>query len=449
MKQKQLSKKETVTIGLMLFALFFGAGNMIFPPLLGQTAGTSVWIAILGFILTGVGLPILAVAATATTSGDLKVIAGRVHPLFGIIFPTLIYLAIGPFFGIPRTASVAYEIGLSPLLSDSLKGSNLPLLVYSIVYMSITFWLCLNPTKLVDRIGKVLTPTLLLIIAILFVRSIFKPLGDFTVPSEAYMNNAFFKGFLEGYLTMDTLGALVFGIVVISSIQNRGITDQKSITMATVKAGSIAGVALALVYMSLAYLGAGSSTIVGTSTNGGQILTAVVSYLFGQGGVILLGTAITLACLTTSIGLITACGQFFSNLIPALSYKVSISILTVFSLIVANLGLNQIISFSVPVLAGLYPIAIVLILLSLIHKQIKGYKEVYIYSVVFAGIISLVDCLHAFGFAMGKITVWLQILPLYSVGIGWVVPAIIGAVIGFIVGSLKSQDRVNPSTQTD
>ncbi|RFB34693.1 branched-chain amino acid transport system II carrier protein [Brevibacillus sp. VP] len=448
MKQKQLSKKETVTIGLMLFALFFGAGNMIFPPLLGQTAGSSVWIAILGFVLTGVGLPILAVAATATTSGDLKIIAGRVHPLFGIIFPTLIYLAIGPFFGIPRTASVAYEIGLSPLLSESLKGSSLPLFLYSIVYMAITFWLCLNPTKLVDRIGKVLTPTLLLIITILFVRSIFKPLGDFPVPSEAYMNNAFFKGFLEGYLTMDTLGALVFGIVVISSIQSRGITDKKSITMATVKAGSIAGVALALVYMALAYLGAGSS-ILGVSTNGGQILTTVVAYLFGQSGVVLLGTAITLACLTTSIGLITACGQFFSTLIPALSYKVAISILCVFSLIVANLGLNQIISYSVPVLAGLYPIAIVLILLSLIHKQIKGYKEVYVCSVLFAGIISLVDCLHAFGFTLGKITEWLQILPLYSVGIGWVIPAILGAIIGYIVGSLKSQDRVNPSTQTD
>lgn len=448
MKQKQLSMKETVTIGLMLFALFFGAGNMIFPPLLGQSAGTSVWVAILGFVLTGVGLPILAVAATATSGGDLKVLANRVHPLFGIIFPTLIYLAIGPFFGIPRTASVAYEIGLSPLLSASVKGSSLPLFVYTIVYMAITFWLCLNPTKLVDRIGKILTPTLLLIIAILFVRSIFMPLGAFSTPSEAYMDGAFFKGFLEGYLTMDTLGALVFGIVVISSIQSRGITDKTSITMATVKAGSIAGVALALVYMALAYLGAGSSML-GVSTNGGQILTSVVSYLFGQAGVVLLGTAITLACLTTSIGLITACGQFFSTLIPALRYKVAISIFCVFSLVIANLGLNQIISFSVPVLAGLYPIAIVLIILSLIHKQIKGYQQVYVWSVLFAGIISLVDCLHAFGFTLGKITKWLQFLPLYSEGIGWVVPAIVGAIIGYILGSLKSQDTVNPSTQTE
>ncbi|QOT00035.1 branched-chain amino acid transport system II carrier protein [Brevibacterium sp. JNUCC-42] len=448
MKQKQLSMKETVTIGLMLFALFFGAGNMIFPPLLGQSAGTSVWVAILGFVLTGVGLPILAVAATATSGGDLKVLANRVHPLFGIIFPTLIYLAIGPFFGIPRTASVAYEIGLSPLLSASLKESSLPLFFYTIVYMSITFWLCLNPTKLIDRIGKILTPTLLLIIAILFVRSIFKPLDAFPTPSEAYMDGAFFKGFLEGYLTMDTLGALVFGIVVISSIQSRGITDKNSISMATVKAGSIAGVALALVYMALAYLGAGSSTL-GVSTNGGQILTAVVSYLFGQAGVVLLGTAITLACLTTSIGLITACGQFFSTLIPALRYKVAISILCVFSLVIANMGLNQIISYSVPVLVGLYPIAIVLIILSLIHKQIKGYQQVYVWSVLLAGIISLLDCLSAFGFTLGKITEWLQFLPLYSKGIGWVVPAIVGAIIGYILGSLKPQDTVNPSTQTE
>ncbi|WP_232699395.1 branched-chain amino acid transport system II carrier protein [Brevibacillus daliensis] len=437
---KDLSTKQTITIGLMLFALFFGAGNMIFPPSLGQAAGTEVWIAIFGFIMTGVGLPVLAVAAVAMGEGDLRTLASRVHPRFGLIFTVLVYLAIGPLFAIPRTATVSFEVGIVPFLSSGSNGNALSLFLYSLIFMGVTFWLCLNPSKLVDRIGKFLTPAILLIIAILFVLSFIKPMGDFGTPAETYMNGTFSKGFLEGYLTMDTLASLVFGIVVINAIRERGVTDKVKIATNTIKAGVIAGIALALVYLALAYLGASSYSL-GVSTNGGHILTNVVTHLLGKFGVMTLGLAILLACLTTSVGLVTACSQFFSQFHPKLTYKVNVVILSLFSLMVANLGLETIISISGPVLAGMYPIAIVLVLIALLDKFTRGYKEIYQWSILFTGIISFFDCLTAFGVNIPIVTSLFSYLPLYSQGIGWVVPAIIGAFIGYIIGDVKGDSR--------
>ena len=435
---RELSKRETLTVGLMLFALFFGAGNMIFPPALGQAAGTSYWFAILGFIITGVGLPLLGVIAVGLGGGNLQTLAGRVHPVFAIIFTFVVYLAIGPLMAIPRTGTVTYEMGVLPFLSDGWKASWVPLFVTTIVFFAITYWLSLNPSKLVDRIGKILTPALLIIIAIMFIGAMVNPMGEMGTPTGAYLESSpFVKGFLEGYLTLDALAALVFGIVVTTAVQARGITDKKSLTVSTIKAAVIAAIGLGLVYLALGYMGATSFSL-GQSDNGGQILTAVVQQLFGSLGNIVLGLAVTLACLTTSVGLVTACGRFFSEQIPGISYRTMILILSVFSAAVANVGLTQLIAISVPVLMGIYPIAIVLMQIPFLHNIFRGYRSVYVGAILFTAAVSLVDGASMMGAPVASITLFFgKYLPLYSQGVGWIVPALVGGLLGFVWGLVR------------
>jgi len=431
-----LTKRETLTIGLMLFALFFGAGNMIFPPALGQAAGTHFWQAILGFIVTGVGLPLLGVIAVSLGGGNLQTLAGRVHPVFGIIFTFIVYLSIGPMMAIPRTATVTFEMGVLSFLPEGLKQSQLPLFLTTIVFFALTYWLAVTPSKMVDRIGKILTPVLLAIIALMYVATLFRPIGEVGQPVEGYADSAFVKGFLEGYLTLDALAAMVFGIVVTSAVQDKGVTEPRSVMWSTIKAGIIAAVGLGLVYLSLGYMGATSYSL-GQSDNGGQILTAVVQHLFGQSGLIILGAAVTLACLTTSVGLVTACSAFFTSYTRGISYRAMCAILCVFSAAVANVGLTQLIAFSVPVLMAFYPIAMVLMLLTFLHKWFRGYRSVYVVSIFLTALISLVDGAAMMGLPVKAITAIYNNLPLYSEGVGWILPALAGAVIGYLWGLIR------------
>jgi LIVCS family branched-chain amino acid:cation transporter len=441
---KALTMKDTLTIGLMMFALFLGAGNMIFPPALGQTAGTNVWTAIFGFLVTGVGLPLLGVIAIGLTGGTLRDLSSRVHPGFAIVFSTLMYLAIGPFFGIPRTGTVAFEIGVTPFLPDAMNNNGLPLFIYTFIFFGITFWFALNPTKLVDRIGKILTPILIVVIGLIVFKGIFSPMGSFSAPKGDYAETPFFTGFINGYLTMDAIAALVFGIVVINAVKSRGVTSKKEIAKATTKAGIIAVSGLALVYLSLAYIGATSRNALGELANGGSILTGSADLLFGQFGIILLAVAITFACLTTSIGLVTACGEYFNSLMPNVSYKLIIAILCVFSGAVANVGLTQLINLTLPVLIGVYPLAIALIGYSYLHRQFSGYREVYIGGLLGAGVISIFDALSRMNVDISAVSsVLSKVLPLYDQGIGWLVPSIIGAFIGYIIANTKTQMAEN------
>ncbi|MDF0726437.1 branched-chain amino acid transport system II carrier protein [Cytobacillus sp. S13-E01] len=437
MNEKVLTGKEIVTIGLMLFALFLGAGNLIFPPALGQAAGTNIWIAIAGFLITGVGLPLLGVIAIAHSGGDLQLLANRVHPVFGLIFTITMYMAIGPFFGIPRTGTVAFEIGIVPFLPDEWIGGT-ALFIYSIIFFGITYFLSLNPSKLVDRIGKVLTPILLLVIGLLVVKAVMSPMGIIQNPKEGYQTSPFFKGFIDGYLTMDTIAALVFGIVVISSIKEKGITDKRILVKACTKAGIIAASGLAIVYVSLSYLGASSVESIGYSNNGGEILSASSKYLYGSLGSVILSIAITFACLTTSIGLVSSTAKYFATLSSKLSYNSFVAVFSLFSMVIANVGLSQLITISVPVLIFIYPLAIVLIALSFAHSIIKDYKEVYSISLIGTGLVSLFDGLKSAGIDIDLITnLFSRILPLYEQGIGWLMPAIVGAILGFILAKTR------------
>lgn len=437
--KSSLKLSEIFAISLMLFALFFGAGNMIFPPALGQGAGTDVWIALFGFVITGVGLPLLGVIAIAL-KGDINSLAGRVHPLFALVFIVAIYLCLGVFVSVPRTGTVAYEMAVAPFLPNSVAGASYPLVMFTFIFFAVTFYLALNPSKLVGRIGKVLTPILLAIIAVIVVKALISPMGEFGAPTETY-KEPLFKGFIDGYLTLDGLAALVFGNVVIHTLKGKGITNKKSIAKVTIVAGIIAALGLLIIYLALAYLGA-SSVSLGMGENGGVILTNVVHHLFGSYGTLLLGLAIAAACLTTSVGIVAACGEYFSALLPKLSYQKVVFIFCVLAFMVANLGLTQLNALALPILIAIYPIGIVLIVLSLIENYIRIPLAMYVGGIVGAFVISFFDGLNNAHIQIAALVPILEKVPLYSVGIGWLIPGMIGMFAGYVVSIFQKGDIV-------
>lgn len=436
---KELSKKDLLFIGLMLFSLFFGAGNLIFPPFLGQSAGENVWIALVGFLITAVGFPVLGVIAVAK-SGGLENLSKRVHPGFSIVFTILIYLSIGPCLGIPRAGSLPFEMVVSPYLSSNIL-EGIARLVFTLVFFAIAYWLSLSPTKLVDRMGKVLTPTLLILILVIIIGVVFKPLGAFGEATLGYIDSPFVTGFLEGYLTMDTIAALNFGIVIALAIKTKGIKEEKAVVKASIKAGFIAGALLFIIYGVLAYLGAASGGRFGATLNGANTLTNITTYLFGKPGELLLAVIFTLACLTTSVGLITSCSQYFATLTKKISYKNWVGILTFSSMVLANMGLNKILSISVPVLEMIYPIAIMLIVLAMLDNIFKGNRLVYRLTILCTGIISTVCGLKGFGINIGDMI--FGSLPLYDQGLGWILPAIIAMIIGKLITNSRKETLAN------
>lgn len=436
----KMSTSYIVAVGFMLFALFFGAGNLIFPAQLGQSAGSNIWLAAAGFIVTGVGLPLLGVLAIGYSGkSDLQELASRVTPAFGVAFTVALYLAIGPAFAIPRTGTVSFEIGVKPFLSEGSYGIGL--LIFSLIFFAITLYFSLKSSKIVDIVGKVLTPLLLLFIAILIITAFINPMGAFQAPTENYVTDSFFKGFQEGYLTMDALAAFVFGIIVINAVKDTGLTSTKAIMSGVAKAGIIAAFLLGIIYASLTYMGASSVGVIGSLDNGGAVLSGISNHYFGQYGEVLLSLIVLGACLTTSIGLVTSCGTYFTKLVPSVSYKTWVVIFSVFSAGLANFGLNQLIAISIPVLIALYPLAVCLMALTFLHHFFKGRKEVYQWSMLLTGIVALFDGLNAAGISFAPINTFFgNILPLYSVGLGWIVPAIVGAVLGFVISLGKKNN---------
>ncbi|MBU3108974.1 branched-chain amino acid transport system II carrier protein [Clostridium gasigenes] len=433
----KLSKKDLVFISLMLFSLFFGAGNLIFPPFLGQTAGDQSWIAMLGFFITAVGFPVLGVIAVAK-SGGLNNLAKRVNPIFAAIFTVLIYLSIGPCLGIPRAGSLPFEMAVSPYLPQGVS-KTLALFLFTLVFFLVAYWLSLSPAKLVDRMGKVLTPILLILISLVFIAGVFKPLGGYGQPTGEYMTSPFVKGFLEGYLTMDTIAALNFGIVIAWAIKSKGVKDEKVMVSASIKVGVISGILLVIIYSMLAHLGATSGGRFGATENGAQTLTNVITYIFGKPGALLLAVIFTLACLTTCVGLITSCSQYFLTLTNKISYKNWVRILSISSMTLANMGLTKILAISVPVLNAIYPISIMLIVLAMLDNFLKGDSTVYSLTILFTGVVSIVDALRQVGIKLGFVMDLCSKLPLYSQGLGWIVPAVVGLILGVIIKSVKEK----------
>lgn len=434
-----------LAIAFMLFALFFGAGNLIFPAQLGQLSGDNLTPAIIGFLATGVGLPFLGIMAMGFSGkNNLQELASRVHPIYGLAFTALLYLTIGPFFAAPRTGTVAYEVGIAPYVSDGAHSTVL--LIFTGVFFLITLLFSLFPSKIVDNIGKFLAPALVILLLVLLAVAFFNPMGSIQSPDETYQSAAFFTGFIEGYNTMDALAALVFGIIIINVIKGFGITNNNQILSAVTKIGLTSTALLAIIYVGISYLGATSVTELGVFDNGGPVLSGAASHYFGTFGAILLAAIIILACLTTAIGLVTANAEYFHSLIPAIGYKPFVFFFSILTFVVANFGLENIISYSVPVLMFLYPLAMVLVLLTFVSPIFNHSRLVYIPTIAVTFLFSIIDGLVAlYGSLELELPEWLDVLvetlgdflPLYAEGLGWLIPAAVVAVIMIIIAKVK------------
>ncbi|WP_147533146.1 branched-chain amino acid transport system II carrier protein [Bacillus marasmi] len=442
-----MKKVDSLFIGLMLFSMFFGAGNLIFPPFLGAQSGTSFWMAMAGFIITGVGLPLAVLIAISLVKGGITEIGNRVHPVFSTVFMVIVYLSIGPFLAIPRNANVAFEMGVVPFI-DASWDLTLVLFLFSVVFFLLVYVISLNPAKMEKYMGRWITPTLVLAMIVLCVAGFLKLDGNLTAPVGDYQAGAFFKGFLEGYNTMDALASLAFGIVILTAVKQKGVSDSKLLTKYTFKASLVAGVLLALVYISIGWMG-GKMAASGTYESGTQILASAATMLFGNSGTALLGFIFTLACFTTVVGLTTACGQYFSNLLPKLSYRQVVLVVTLVGFTLSNLGLSQILKVSVPFLVTAYPLTIVLIMLTFFNHFFKNSRVVYGSAMLFTGVFAVLGGLAATGMELGAVQSLRNALPFSAVGLDWIIPAIVGTVIGLVINTLTKPALKTSETLTE
>lgn len=426
---QKLSKKQFFTIALMLFSMFFGAGNFIFPPMVGRDAGTNYYIAIMFFCATAVLLPVLGVAAIAR-AGTLKKLASRADGWFAGLFVMLIYLSIGPFLAIPRAGNMPFEISIMQFLDPEKKTFYLA--IYGAIYFALNLYVCIYPSKMVELLGKYLTPVMLILIVVFFVVGFLNPMGEFSAPNGDYAAHPVSKGFIEGYQTMDALAALVFGIIIAGAMRERGVKDEEHLAISTIKAGMFAGAILMIVYVMLGYLGATSATLFGSAENGAELLSLISNHLFGKAGVVVLGVAFFLACFTTTTGLISSVSAYFEEICPKISYKKWVLIWVIVSYGVANLGLDRILKFSIPVLIAIYPVAIVLVILSLINKIVDSSRIVYRVCVYVAAFVGVVNALDIAGFKIPFVTENIAKLPFYESMLGWIVPVAIGFVVSYI-----------------
>ena len=433
---KKLSKRVQLLLGFTLFSMFFGAGNLIFPPGVGAQAGNLTWLAMAGMAVSAVGLPVLGVVAVAL-SGGLDTLGDRVHPLFSRVFTIVAYLAIGPCLAIPRTASTSFEMAVPPFVGADAPIGMLQIL-YSLVFFALALVVALRPEKLTDRLGKIMCPILLLLIVVTFIGSLVDPLEGYGAPqSELYAAAPVARGFLDGYQTMDTIAALVFGIIIALNIRARGVEEDSDVVRYTVRAGWMAGVLLLVVYAMLAHIGALSGGAFPGATNGAEVLTNLVPALFGTPGSVLLAAIFVIACFNVCVGLISSCAEYFNMICPKLSYRTWAILFAAVSMLIANAGLDLILSLSVPVLSIIYPVAIALMALALLHRWVGRWPLVYPVTVLFTGMASILYTLRDLKVLPAALSDLLGALPLAEQGLGWLLPALVGMVVGLALPQRK------------
>ncbi len=439
---KKLSRREYVYIASMLFGMFFGAGNLIFPVHMGQMAGSHVWPAVIGFCVTGVGLPLLGVAALGISrSSGLFELGSRVGKPYSMFFTCLLYLTIGPFFAIPRCATTSFTVGLEQMLPEG--NARLWLFLFSVVFFAAALFFSLRPGKILVWVGKLLNPCFLVFLGILVVAAMLHPGAAVSevVPEGDYAAQPFFTGFLEGYNTMDALASLAFGIVVVQVIRGLGVNEPDAVAGSTVRAGIFSCLLMAVIYVAVTIVGVQSRGLFETSENGGIALAQIARHYLGSAGLIVLAATVTLACLKTAVGLITSCAETFTGLFPkGPNYRVWTCIFCFVSLLFANFGLSSIINYSIPVLMFLYPLAITLILLSLCGRFFAYDRAVFISTTVLTLVGALYDLAASLPASLlsachldGVLATLRETLPLAKLGLFWVCPALLGLAIGLVL----------------
>jgi len=438
---KKLTIKEYLLLGSMLFGMFFGAGNLIFPVYMGQLSGANSIPAIIGFCMTGVGLPLLGIAAIGISKSEgLFDASKKVSTWFSYFFTVILYLSIGPLFAIPRTATVSFTTGITPFITAG--QTQLGLFIYTLIFFALVLLFSLRPSKIMTWIGKYINSIFLVLLFCLLALSFIKPIGSFTSvqPTDGYISQPFFTGLLEGYNTMDALASLAFAIVLINAIKEFHIKDAKEIAKITLKSGVIAVALMALIYFGLTILGAQSVLLQGASENGGVALAILAKHYYGSVGNVLLAGIMIFACLKTAIGLVTSCAETFVEVFPkTVSYRIYAIGFTLISFLLSNFGLDRILKYSLPALLFLYPITIVFVLLLLVGSFVGENKIIYQSTIIATIIGAFMDTfskpsytfMHS-AFTDGLVNLY-QKLPMYEIGFAWVIFSVIGLIIGFIL----------------
>ena len=449
MTTKKLTLRQKILVAGTLFGMFFGAGNLIFPVHLGQMAGQNTLPAIIGFIITAVGIPILGVAAIGVTHSDgLQTLSGKVGKGYGIFFTCLLYLTIGPLFAIPRCATVSFTTGITPLLGAD-SPERLYLLLFSAVFFAFVLFFSLRPGKITVWIGKIINPLFLFFFAVLMLAALLAPGAAVSAvePVEAYRSDAFFPALIEGYGTMDAIAGLAFGIVVIDVIRRMGVDNDDAIAEDVLSSGLLTGALMALIYVVSIVVGAQSRGLFELSENGGIALTQIAGHYLGGVGLFILAFTITFACLKTSIGLVTACAETFSKMTNGkISYRSWAILFTVFSFAVSNIGLSAIIEYSIPMLMLIYPPAIALILLAFLGKFFAHDRTVYIATMIGTWAAAIFDCMKTLPAPVqtalhldAPIAFAAAHLPLFGKNLGWLLPAVIGFAAGMAIRASRRQ----------
>ena len=429
MKKKLL---DTIIIGFALFAIFFGAGNLIFPPYLGVTAGENWGIATFAFLISDPLLSIIAVMVVAALGGSALNVGRRIHPLFASALAAICVLLIGPIFAVPRTGASTHEIFVQSYFPSA------PQWITSLVFFGIVLWITYKENSVMDAIGKYLTPILLLILFLIFVGAVLQPNASFAATDRTGL---FAQGFKEGYQTMDVLGAPLLAGVVMKDITRRGYLNKKDQFRMMFGVGIVAFILLALVYSTLAYSGASMSTVIDTTAQRAAMLTTIVKNLLGSWGQLAMGLAVCFACLTTAIGLTTTCGQYFEEVSKGkISYKKTILVTVAVEFIISLIGVDSLINLAVPVLTFIFPIMIALILFSAFDQYIP-YDWTYLGAVVGAGIVGLVQGINTLsqllgGNLLGDAVKLIGTFPLATYGLEWIVPTFVGALIFTILAAI-------------
>ncbi|WP_027624194.1 branched-chain amino acid transport system II carrier protein [Clostridium lundense] len=422
--------KNVLVTGFALFSIFFGAGNLIFPPTLGFISGDKwLWTA-LGFLLTCISLPLLGIVAVAIVGGRTEDLTNKIGKSFGTILCSIIMLSIGPLFCIPRTGATTFELGVQPLL-----GNVNPILV-SIIYFTITYIFTMNESSVVDKVGSILTPILLIALFTIIFKGIITPLGN---PINTGLDKAFSKGFTEGYQTMDALGSIILAQMVIGSLISKGYKTRKDQIDITIKSGIVSAICLGTVYGGLLYIGSTASGVFPKDTTRTELLILITQGLLGDWSKVIFGGAISIACLTTSVGLTATTANYFSKLSNGkISYKSIVLAICIFSCFISNYGVETIIKLAVPVLVTAYPVVIVLIVTNLLCKYINK-KGIYTGSVYGALLVSIFGSLSSIGIKISFVENIINKLPLAAQGFSWILPAIIGGVIGALIQSTENR----------
>lgn len=425
--------KDILVVGFALFAMFFGAGNLIFPPYLGVVSGSDWLVGFTGFVIADVGLALLAILASAKCQGDINKVLGKSGKTLSLILATAIMICLGPLLAIPRTGATTFEMGIAPIFS----GFN-PV-VFSVVFFGLTLILTIRPSKVVDIIGQYLTPALLIALVFLIIIGIISPLGDLN--QAPMINQIFAEGIYQGYQTMDPLGAIALSAVVILSLSDKGYKDESQKVKLTLQAGIVAAVALLIVYGGLTYLGSTvAHQFVGVNPsdiNQTSLIVSITGQLLGQPGKIVLAIIVALACLTTAIGLTSATAQYFTKISKGtIKYETVVIVVCVFSAFVSNFGVSAIISFAGPILSIIYPATIVLVIMTLFGHKIKN-DNAFKGAAYMALIVSILTVLDGMGIKILPINK----LPFADFGFNWIVPSIIGGLLGYFIPQKKEPDK--------